>query len=333
MIEPALPQHWLILDWLLRDARKLDFRFVRYPWWKEVPPNYPESIIYADIHHKGVRCFGLGHNKNERVAHAIAAAEAMERAMMIEFKLNSSNGCAVHTDPEKTRENALQELIERDAFLCHFSTGTPLIEVPELYETARWKELAAWSQKMGFRIRFGGMKSLINRPTGLVILDQFRSDNPNAFFLGLGVAPTWEGAFERALPEALRFLNSWHTNPENFTPLTIEEFISIKHKGITEHVRLAMNPDYCAEFSDRLFPMTKEQNFFDKSADEILPATQYQEGFLGDIWEGCPLYFARATNPHIANIGFGDAWADSHHPERFKQFSPRMRKLIPHCLG
>ncbi len=123
--------------------------------------------------------YGFGEDDNELCAIQKSMSEAVERAafylartLQPNFEFHSTNGWAAHVTEEKCKENALYELLERDAVLLHWLKQIPMSEVAPLSFPA-W--LKAWAEKELVRSsNFNSLRVLISSaghiPTATIVL-------------------------------------------------------------------------------------------------------------------------------------------------------------------
>lgn len=311
--------------WLTTCAEKNGITFSTHQW-KHLPPGFPKQIVYAYGRYHDRDYFGIGHSVSSRLAYVIAGAELLERIGMASAKFTNSNGCAVHTDPDLARESARSELLERDSFLCHFNSGIPCTPLPDSL-AQRFEEIRSFVNSLGRDFSAGILLNEEGLPMVIAGMNGFKLPDPEGIFLGLGTAPTFEAAFEKALAECLRFLE---VHLERKTePLPLEDFKELKVKGVHEHIRLAIGEDFGSKAWARLFPpVTRPALPFRKLQ------FQYEEFPLSKIFPGCPLHFVRATSPDLVMVEFGNAWERSHSPERLVRFSSTpLPEILPHPLG
>lgn len=324
-----LPEYWHLLEWLTLHSSRYGLKFLRKDWHAR-PPGFPLHNVYCDIVFQERVFFGLGFASNPRLAHAVAAAEALERVGMAHLKLPNSNGCAVHLDEARAKSGALLELVERDSFLCHFYTGTPLGHLPSsLHE--RLASMRAFAHQHGWELSAGVLSNALGLPCVMVVANGFQRPLSRGIFTGLGIASEWPVALEKALAECWRFIDSDLADGSALAGLSLEEFRSSSGKGVREHVRLSVNPQYGRAVWDKLFPLSA-------AVDAVLPgveeSTRYSTFPLSDIFEGCPLVFAHAKNEALAQVGFGDRWQLSTDHARYRMFSTGgVTTDWPHCMG
>lgn len=76
-----------------------------------------------------------GESDDDEVSWKKAFSELYERSALITFGsifgATTSNGWAAHPNREQARQNAILELVERDAILAHWYSKTPFIEIPK----------------------------------------------------------------------------------------------------------------------------------------------------------------------------------------------------------
>lgn len=83
----------------------------------------------------GKRIYGYGDSERELFAYEKAIAELLEREAMflcgIPLGIKTTNGLAAHRQTFLAKQTAKIELQERDAFLRHWLTRTPLLKIPD----------------------------------------------------------------------------------------------------------------------------------------------------------------------------------------------------------
>ena len=314
---------WSYFDWLVKETKHIGLRFSSIPW-KSPLPHFPPSTIYAELEFRGRKLFGLGHDPQRPMGYIIAASEVFERVAMIASGLLNSNGCAVHLDVHRSRENALLELIERDAFLCHYYTRHPGHELgSECSE--RMKQVQDFAKEHGFQLKARSLSGVEKKI--VLVLAQLPS---GGVFTGLGISDSESKSLEKALGECWRFVDSHLRDQNSFTPSTLAEFINKKNKVVSDHVNWSVHPENGSfvwqGFNGDAPPI--HQTGFDQNLVE------YKELKLGEIFEGCPLYFSKASHPSLAEVEFGDRWHRSIHLDRFRRFYQEGQcHEFPHPMG
>ncbi len=79
--------------------------------------------------------FVCGESNDDEVSWQKAFSELYERSALVAFGstfgATTSNGWAAHPNREHARLNTILELVERDAFLAHWYSKTPFVEIPK----------------------------------------------------------------------------------------------------------------------------------------------------------------------------------------------------------
>lgn len=98
------------------------------------PISYRMQISY-ECPEAGKRIYGYGESTRELFAYEKAIAELVEREAMflhgIQLGIKTTNGLAAHRFTFLAKQTAKIELQERDAFLRHWLTRTPLLKISD----------------------------------------------------------------------------------------------------------------------------------------------------------------------------------------------------------
>jgi len=159
-------------------------------------PGYADYEVELSWREK--RHFGRGIAKTANKALEIAITEAFERCLVFSSGLVNSNGVAAHTTLADATHNAKMELIERDLFLCHYYTETPM-RIFE-YKPSAIGKLA----KMGVKMDFWLTHSFGSQYCIAAIASGFDFSTPFGAIVGLGTGEDKEAAAEKAFVECLR---------------------------------------------------------------------------------------------------------------------------------
>lgn len=149
-------------------------------WWTALPFQLSDVVVAESVRPIGFRfrsySFNIagkingkdilvtGEADTQDLAITKAVAEFIERCVLIESSENqpeikTSNGWAAHTDAESAQENAIRELVERDAVLRHWYTRTP-------FDVISLKSLPAyiqhWAKSELSRSEFPELKILVS---------------------------------------------------------------------------------------------------------------------------------------------------------------------------
>lgn len=208
-------------DLILFISRRDGFKWSAYEKRVETSPLRYETLTTVRVVAESIEGTGGSLHPSREHAFLLAAIEAFERWCFARFLLPNSNGCALHFHKSAATLNARLELIERDAFFCHFLTRQPPtfaknrdgIQIFDLRSSTRGVSCA-----MAMKI----------------------SEDKKRLAIGLGSATSKPGAYQHALREAIsawarcdRYENSgmaW--NPEHHAqmgndPLLIGRFLRV----------------------------------------------------------------------------------------------------------
>ena len=120
------------------------------------------------------------------------------------FEPDSSNGVACHETPKKAVISAILELIERDAFMCHWLTSKPMtpLDIEHYPDFGGFVEIAR-QEKLRFLLyqldAFGSI------PVVVAAVWSEKSD-PSSFCMGSGAGLTLGEAARKAMMEMIRLL-------------------------------------------------------------------------------------------------------------------------------
>jgi len=116
-----------LIEWALSRVDLLSLRIQRNTWtneWCLGQHDLKASMILG-----GHSFEGRGFSSNENVALVVAISECIERAVAFANNLSTSSGVACHDSVEAARMSAINELIERDRFFCHFFLKHPFLKL------------------------------------------------------------------------------------------------------------------------------------------------------------------------------------------------------------
>lgn len=191
-----------LAQWLLNHSKELDLQVKKLSWIKEWYPELSDIEVSIKVNDKVI--IGRGIANTPDLAFTKAGAEAIERAVCIENEMNSC-GIAVHTDEELARDNAKNELIERDRFFCHYLTQTPFYDLDlsdhDLNIINKLNEL-------GITLKIYEMSQLNEVKSAIAVSESHHT----GFNIGLGASSNQTEAKEKALLECLINTIATHDN-------------------------------------------------------------------------------------------------------------------------
>lgn len=123
----ALAQNNLELFlWIQKNRGRLDLSISENLPYRRLTGVHAYSVVLK-LH--GVVRAGYGYDPSPIIALNKAFSEVVERFYCVHRGGLSTSGYATHFLPDAARTSARLELIERDAFLSHFLTETPFVEI------------------------------------------------------------------------------------------------------------------------------------------------------------------------------------------------------------
>ena len=131
----------------MANSQALNLKVEKLTWTEKWLPGY--NHVHVEISLDGMMANGSGIDRVGDTAFIKAGVEAVERIICLQNKI-SSNGVAGHIDDALAKQNAKYELLERDAFLSHYLTRTPLIDI-ELGKNALYQKIV---EKLTFGVDF-----------------------------------------------------------------------------------------------------------------------------------------------------------------------------------
>lgn len=266
---------------------------------------------------------GWGRSKYESIIKAVA--EIFERELMVRNHIQISNGCAVHSTIEKAKENAIYELIERDAFLCHFLTETPFEPFRQSVTVFNvpLSRLIKNLKKKHIDIKVYKMRPAVSCAAIFIFVQCRKGPQKSGFQFGTACSSSYELAIEHALVEALRSVAHYNSQIKN-EQVNVANFESKKLKAIPEikkHALIRLDQEYTNYFK-KVF--LKKPNLKEKVGAPILKFDQIKvkklENKFSDL-KDFPLVFVHAKSSRLQPLYFGGGNPEKINLKRLKIFS------------
>ncbi len=280
-----------LITWLLNHSDELKLRVTELTWvrdWKLA--GVFDFQVSITLH--GRTFSGRGTATSEELAFVKAGAEAIERAFCGGLGI-SSLGVAVHTNAALARQNATQELFERDAFFCHYYSKIPFLDLEsDRVRDFEQKWPAVFQQLRSRKVdcRFFKAGSNID-PVIVCIFSGLDAARKFGGCIGLGSHSLEIEAMQSAFFEGLRnaavsFL------VEDLNSISESDFLKIEKPSSFDRQRLAKNIEYWTSF-EHLFdgpklPVRQSKISTAQLSTERL-MSPYQE------IEDAPVFVCRAT--------------------------------------
>jgi hypothetical protein len=256
-------------------------------------------LCRGNFRKKTIEGFGVDIVKN--LASTKAIAEWVERCTASSLG-TSSCGFAAHSVAKNAILGASKELIERDAFFCHWLTYTPGNNI-ETSQTKRW---AAFFKNLNFGLKYSQLQSSDSSLAIVLCLVQF-SENSASF--GLGCESTLEEAIEKS---TLEVLPTAIQQSKNIQPQ--ESFLSEgENLNSAFHHNLALN-NFSLEQTAFLFGQQKIEN-----TDNIYSIETSLIELPPELKE-CPLVVAQAKCGQLQKHFFGPTVEENLNKQRLVDF-------------
>jgi hypothetical protein len=272
--------NWLLKRWFIDRGAKLGIehsQFTLAPWMPE--------YTCRGLHLRHLwDCHGFGTAKDSEIGDSIAFSELVERVIARAIG-GSTSGMAVHVDIEVAKQNALKELLERDALMWawHFGAGT-------LPATARH----VFGSKAGESWVFRRLPCLVdNLFVGVAAL--WTSSQ------GWIVASACDDSLEEALLKASREVSMVRAHQELHPPqpLSLESFFSKSLHTPEDHLRLCLDPEYAVHVSRWL------KDDLRTTREPLRVSPTYEELTVPEWFSEVNLRAIRVTAPGLLRVYFG----------------------------
>jgi hypothetical protein len=280
-----------LIAWAITNADRLQLNVEHTTWIKEFFPFLTDAVVH--VHFDGLQFDGWGWATNDQTALAKALAESLERIVLQQSKFQTSNGIAAHLDFARAAEAAKCELIERDLFLCHFYGKTPFVpfENRDLLEPV--EKFSAWLHSKKAAIRFYHLGE-----NGAICVIDCRGAGFGYSF-GTAIKETPALSILASAIEAGRNVHRILSGVAPVKTLTLQEFNNIKKPQFSDHGKLTLDLEYADQIS-YLFDQA------DIRPHARLKNIEIERLYLhGELLEGCPLSFARASSASAQTLFLG----------------------------
>jgi hypothetical protein len=292
-----------LIRWVIENRRNLNLEVTRFSWIDNTLPGYFDFAVHICI--EGIKAVGRGVAVTEEVAFGKAVSEAIERwAMLTASHVKSSNGFAAHWDSNVAAMSAADEIIERDAFLCHFLTKTPF----QLLNHENEREVrieSCFRQAMknfgdkGMEFKIGKMRTANGKMGIVVSVKGQHAIKPFGLFVSCSLSDELENAIQKSLISCFTHVSMSLSGTE-VRPMSKVEFLADPVQGVDEHLAFAAHLDQAGMLDD-LWTTENEQEFSDDTSIEVCIEPYVFSGFLSTA----PLHVYRASSSQLQDLYFG----------------------------
>jgi len=197
-------------------------------WWRALPYQLSNVLVFESVRPVGFRFRNFAYNVSgliddksvvatgeadtRELAITKAVAEFVERCALIEVSskrldIKSSNGWAAHTESQSAKDNAIRELVERDAVLRHWYSRIPFFVIEKC---SLPKKIEEWKKSELCRSEFPNLEILVSYlgygPSVTVLLTNESGFGVSGHCSKEKLSEAIDGAIEEACRMAHHFL-------------------------------------------------------------------------------------------------------------------------------
>lgn len=310
--------------WIDQYNEKLGLKYSQFGWTQGLDVELHD--VQCSFNFCGKLFLGRGTDESENVAIVKATAEVLERYFLDQLSVaETSNGVAVHTVQRFAELNATFELLERDAFLCHFLTKTPFssVELSGIQESKLFKSILKILEAHGAEVKFGQMNT-DSRFKGIVCAI-FGTHSASGFGMTLGTsvrATLHESVMSSLIESARSAINYLSLNKEEVTAICRRE--SRHFIRPEDHLLLGLDPAYAGRFKMDFFDTGLSPSFDCQLNLDTISVSSFQPVLdEGSLSINPPLYLSWASSSELMSLYFGDFLVSGRKLKRLESFLGR----------
>jgi hypothetical protein len=277
----------------------------------------------CEINTDEIKAQGFGTAFGKVQAFLCSLGEAIERFYFLkQSKYSTTNGFASHTILDLAIENGKRELIERDAFLCHFHTQRKIRDITSdlVSSNVDFQSLMKKVSAAGLNARFG----LLRDEDFFCVIANIHPVRSGGI-IGLSCSSSLKKAAHKALLES--FINS--NISASISSLNLEDFLALDEKESHQpvsHLKLGIGSDINSrllqQFSKKIRiknPSLHHDHFHIEEFDAHKSLVE------------CPFFVVKVSNPKLQDLYFGKNIELN--LQRLREFSGGELLHIPHILA
>lgn len=321
-----------MIDFISENKEKLNIKIEKLLW----PDKYRFSITDIEFRFSidGQTYSGRGTSFDSNLSLTKALSEAIERYMVKNLKKENSNGVAVHPVEAYAKQSAINELKERDLFLCHHLTNTPmkLLLIGGLDNNCQ--AILDFLEKYYVNVKVFQMGS-VNENTICVILDGRNcSTDKFGIIIGASYSEDLNSSIEKAMLEALIDFVSILEN--GVRSISLDEFNQLEYVAPEDHLKVARNIDYANSYFD-ILEQGKAGSFIRNEHDNTCEIS-IESIKIGKMFDNLDLKMFQAKSDKLQSLYFGKTTNEYLNMKRLKQFkgtsfSTKDINRLPHPFG
>lgn len=328
-----------LIAWAIKNAKELGLIITQQIWVNrlKLATDIELHSFSCEVNINGLKVKGFGKDKKQDIAIKKSIIEAIERVLIHEYNLETSNGVAGHVIFDLAKKNAINELIERDLFLCHFLTKIPYQEISDELIKPELKKIQYFLEKHKIKISL----FYLGEVGCLGLLDGQYADRSFGYIVSSSYSESIESAIENTvfnLTQSGFYRLNENNDLSDQMPLSIEDFKCIKHPNFKHHGLLALHQDYVNSISF-LFE-NKKNEIQDRDQNQ----NQNQKYHLGRpfnrdtivcnnlvssyaVLKNIPAHFVQAQSKQAQNLFLGFPIEESVNLDRLSQFSNKVHNI------
>jgi len=304
------------INHILTNAESLKLKVKKLSWGNDYLGGLYDFRIKTNLF--GEDSWGVGIDIDEETAFLKAFSESVERGYCKKNKIRS-HGVSVHWTVEDAKRNSLNELIERDVFLCHYLTG----EAAKRVENSLIQEVNGILSKRSCRIKVYQLSSVNEHCVFLTIGENGATGN----IIGLGAAVDYETALRKSVVECLFRLVA-ESDSKEFGAVEIvsnpaDHYKFHLSKPVLKDSKLILNSSFSNKVNALNFIIDIDWNVI---------------GNLGQIIPGLELYVVKGNAPSLQAMFYGEISEGKINFSRLREFFGKVVELkdletILHPIG
>lgn len=324
-----------LYNWFFSRRKTLNLQIYEGKQAKKFTPGlYDFTVVFE---YEGNIRFGSAEDYDRDLALEKACAEALERLAFYCEKARpgspsvTSSGFAAHRTFNQASKRAINELIERDVFMCNVLSGAPLYEFD-------WKKLRGIHPSivtMSKRLQDVGAELKIARllsdhPQHVIVAAIFGEKHTPRFGVNIGLAGSLKlsRAVEKAAQEAqmmvLRALCGGEIKTRSFRNFNAIKKVKFEnHRELGSHLKTA-------ERYRSYFRSEKEMPAVRRIGQTTLDAFQLDRIDVPEFFATCPAVVVRAMNSDLQPLILGHPNNKNVNAKRVRTFMHHVPKLTLH---
>ncbi|MBX3023094.1 MAG: YcaO-like family protein [Bdellovibrionales bacterium] len=304
------------INWILTNSATLSLTIESTSWIRDIFPM--ASDVHCTMTVDGRRIDSWGWENSEDLALCKAFSEGLERIVFLQSGQKTSNGFASHIHQEAAHKNAKMEVVERDLFLCHYLTGTPMHSFLPPEEWLWIDAVNSWSNERKIETTFFNIANICM----VCVITGHKSQTPFGMTIGSSANENIEFAAQSSFVEAARQATVFISRANPDDALSIQSFQSLEKPNFTDHGRLALHIEYWKSVTHLFDGLPSVKPMQCQPLDKNSLSSERIDLNLLNL-SNCPFVFARAFSNHAQNLWTGPTTAKVVNLERLRRFAGR----------